>query len=110
LNLKNWVEEVDGYATYADHIKLLVGNKVDLAENRQVTKQMGEQFARANNMMFIECSAKTKVGVAQTFEEVARKILETDTLLDNSMPVRLGDSAGLNKLNIEEESSGGCCW
>jgi Ras-related protein Rab-18 len=114
-NLKNWVKEVDMYTTYTDHIKLLVGNKIDLADQRQVTKQMGEQFARANNMVFIECSAKTKVGVTQTFEEIARKILETDSLLDNSMPVRLGDSSGLNKpVNLDGENQegggGSCCW
>ncbi|KAL0477274.1 Ras-related protein Rab [Acrasis kona] len=113
LNLNNWIKEVDSYATYEDHIKLLVGNKIDLADQRQVTKQMGEKFARDHNMVFIECSAKTRVGVEQTFEEIARKILETDSLLDNSAPVRLGDSENAVSLQGEEEeekeSSGLCC-
>ena len=33
-----------------------------------------EAYARANGMMFLETSAKTKVGINQVFEEAAEKV------------------------------------
>jgi hypothetical protein len=41
---------------------MLVGNKIDLG-NRAVTTQEGERMAKNNGMMFIETSAKTRIGV-----------------------------------------------
>lgn len=45
-----------------------------MQENRQVTKEEGAAFARKNAMMFIECSAKTKLGIQQAFEELVQKV------------------------------------
>lgn len=77
-SISNWLEEVDHNTTNPDIILLLVGNKVD--KQRQVTREEGLKFAQKNQMLFIECSAKTKVGVQQTFEELVQKILDTPSL------------------------------
>ena len=53
---------------------MLVGNKIDLG-NRAVTTQEGEKMARNHGMMFIETSAKTKIGVMEAFEELVNKVL-----------------------------------
>jgi GTPase SAR1 family protein len=45
-----------------DVIMMLVGNKIDLG-SRTVTKQEGEAMARRHGMMFIETSAKNRVGI-----------------------------------------------
>lgn len=56
-----------------DVIMMLVGNKIDL-ENRSVTKEEGERMARNHGMMFIETSAKTRIGVQEAFEELVNKV------------------------------------
>lgn len=38
---------------------MLIGNKCDLEEKRQVSKEEGEKFAKENGIFFIEASAKT---------------------------------------------------
>ena len=38
---------------------VLVGNKIDLIEERQVSYEEGASFALENNMLFFETSAKT---------------------------------------------------
>jgi small GTP-binding protein len=54
---------------------LLVGNKVDLAEKRQVSKEQGEQLAGALRCRFIETSAKTKLNVENAFMQLAEMVV-----------------------------------
>ena len=56
-HIPKWVEEVK--IQNKDVKFLLVGNKCDLEEKRQVSIKDGEDWANANNMKFIEVSAKT---------------------------------------------------
>jgi len=104
---KIWLKEVDLYSTYPNAVKLLIGNKID-QEEREVSKEEGDAFAREKATLFIECSAKTKVGIEQAFAEVVTKILETpsmrDVVLKNSQKgVALGDETE------SADGGGGCC-
>jgi len=110
-NIKEWLKEVDVYSTNSDVVKLLVGNKSDLDAKRQVTKDEGLAFARQNNMLFIEASAKTKVGVQQAFDELCLKILDVPSLLGESGGGGAAGSARAKdgRANIErfEDDGGG---
>jgi len=80
-NLKDiWLREVEMYSSERQVVKMLVGNKIDAGDNRVVTRGEGEELGRSLGTMFIECSAKTKVGVQQAFEELLNKILDTPEL------------------------------
>ena len=70
---ENWLKEALEYFPQNDVIMMLVGNKIDLG-NRAVTTQEGERMARNNGMMFIETSAKTRIGVQEAFEELVHKV------------------------------------
>ena len=48
-----------------DVIIMLVGNKTDLADRRQVSAEEGEARAKELNVMFIETSAKAGHNVKQ---------------------------------------------
>lgn len=48
-----------------DVIIMLVGNKTDLTDRRQVSSEEGEARARELNVMFIETSAKAGHNVKQ---------------------------------------------
>ena len=76
-----WQREVDMYSTVEDCVKIVIGNKVDKAEQRAVSREEGMAFARDNGCLFLECSAKTKVSVQEAFEELVRGVLETPSLL-----------------------------
>ena len=47
-----------------------------------MTEQEATDFARQQAMMYLECSARTRVGIRQAFEEVVLKILDTPALLE----------------------------
>lgn len=65
-----WIDDVRTERG-SDVIIMLVGNKTDLADKRQVTTEEGEQKAKELNVMFIETSAKAGHNVKQLFRRVA---------------------------------------
>lgn len=78
--LKKWLDEANSYCR-RDEVErnnvvfLLIGNKTDLCpdeDSMPLPKSTAQGFAQQNNMLFALASAKTKIGVAQAFDEVAR--------------------------------------
>lgn len=57
LNTARWIDEVRTERG-SDVIIVLVGNKTDLVDKRQVSIEEGDSKARELNVMFIETSAK----------------------------------------------------
>jgi Ras-related protein Rab-6A len=57
-----------------DVIIVLVGNKTDLADKRQVTEAQGQEEARKNNLMHIETSAKLGHNVKVLFKRIAQAL------------------------------------
>jgi hypothetical protein len=51
---------------------VLVGNKCDLTERREVTYEEGKALADANGWTFFETSAKANINVTETFMAAAR--------------------------------------
>uniref|UniRef100_A0A7N6BYV4 RAB6B, member RAS oncogene family a n=1 Tax=Anabas testudineus TaxID=64144 RepID=A0A7N6BYV4_ANATE len=62
-----WIDDVRTERG-SDVIIMLVGNKTDLADKRQITIEEGEQRAKELSVMFIETSAKTGYNVKQVGE------------------------------------------
>ena len=58
-NLQNWIEFIQSI----EKTKIVIcGNKIDLDE-RQVSKEEGENFAKKKGLIFFEVSAKTNVNI-----------------------------------------------
>lgn len=72
-NIKNWIRNIEENAT-ADVEKMLLGNKCELEEKRQVTKDRGEQLAVEYGIKFMETSAKASINVEEAFYTLARDI------------------------------------
>ncbi|GMT32176.1 hypothetical protein PFISCL1PPCAC_23473, partial [Pristionchus fissidentatus] len=65
-----WIDDVRTERG-GDVIIMLVGNKTDLSDKRQVTTEEGERKANELNVMFIETSAKAGYNVKQLFRRIA---------------------------------------
>lgn len=59
-----WIDDVRTERG-SDVIIMLVGNKTDLSDKRQVSTEDGDRKARELNVMFIETSAKAGYNVKQ---------------------------------------------
>ncbi|KAI9779598.1 MAG: hypothetical protein M1839_007263 [Geoglossum umbratile] len=57
-------------------VKIVAGNKCDLAGNRQVRSQTGLEWARRNGCGFMETSARNVVNIEETFALLVRRVVE----------------------------------
>lgn len=57
-------------------VKVIAGNKCDLASQRTVSSAEGLGWARSRGMGFMETSAKLKVNVEETFALIVRRVME----------------------------------
>ncbi|KAI1848154.1 hypothetical protein JX265_011800 [Neoarthrinium moseri] len=72
-NTKKWIDDVRAERGN-DVIIVLVGNKTDLNDKREVTTQQGEDEAKKNNLMFVETSAKLGHNVKTLFRRIAQAL------------------------------------
>lgn len=84
LDAGNWIDDVKSERDN-QVIIVLVGNKTDLQDKRQVTPQEGEAKAKEVGAIFIETSAKVGYNVKNMFKKVAMELpgLEKSKPWDN---------------------------
>mmetsp|Transcript_7269 Transcript_7269/g.11528 ORF Transcript_7269/g.11528 Transcript_7269/m.11528 type:complete len:214 (-) Transcript_7269:591-1232(-) len=70
MNVAKWLEEVRAERG-TDVIIMLVGNKTDLNDKRQVSIEDGEAKAKEHGIMFIETSAKAGMNIKALFRKIA---------------------------------------
>ncbi|XP_039888657.1 ras-related protein Rab-6A isoform X1 [Simochromis diagramma] len=100
-----WIDDVRTERG-SDVIIMLVGNKTDLADKRQITTEEGERRAKEMNVLFIETSAKTGYNVKQLFRRVAAALPGMDTTQDKSREDMI--DIKLEKPPEQPTSEGGC--
>ena len=54
---------------------MLVGNKIDLEENRSVNSEQAKFFALENNMEYQETSAYEGVNIKEVFDSILNQVL-----------------------------------
>lgn len=80
--------------------RILVGNKNDLTDQRQVTAEEGKELADHYNIRFLETSAKESTNVEEAFtlmtKEIKSRVVHTDTKKPASAGKKLntGNSGG----------------
>ncbi|EPQ08336.1 Ras-related protein Rab-6A [Myotis brandtii] len=100
-----WIDDVRTERG-SDVIIMLVGNKTDLADKRQVSIEEGERKAKELNVMFIETSAKAGYNVKQLFRRVAAALPGMESTQDRSREDMI--DIKLEKPQDQPVSEGGC--
>ncbi|XP_071343273.1 RAB6B, member RAS oncogene family a isoform X2 [Trachinotus anak] len=100
-----WIDDVRTERG-SDVIIMLVGNKTDLADKRQITIEEGEQRAKELSVMFIETSAKTGYNVKQLFRRVAAALPGMESMQETSKEGMI--NIKLDKPQEPQPTEGGC--
>ena len=85
---------------------ILVGNKCDLIEERQVKKEEGQDYAKKQKMKFYEISAKDGTNVNKAFDNLIKDILNTYS------PSELLKKRGSKQLSVPiiiQKKKSSCC-
>jgi len=93
-HVEEWLSEVDRYANENTQ-KLLVGNKADLIEDKQVSEETAQRFADKLGIPFIETSAKTATNVDAAFLTMAKELIKSRSKIkqDDGKKVQLDGGA-----------------
>ena len=116
IHVTKWLEEVRNNSSKTITV-ILIGNKKDLEDKRQVSYEEGEAFAKENGLMFLETSAKTAYNVVESFNLSAQCIL--NNIQKNGVDPTVNSNMRLNNNNVSpgginpgvggNEKKGGCC-
>jgi small GTP-binding protein len=68
-----WLHDVKEVAR-SDVVAVLIGNKSDLGDKRDVTSEEAQAFATANKMLYFETSAKTGDQLNESVDGIVEKI------------------------------------
>uniref|UniRef100_A0A3B3HNM0 small monomeric GTPase n=1 Tax=Oryzias latipes TaxID=8090 RepID=A0A3B3HNM0_ORYLA len=77
-NIQNWMKSIRENAS-AGVTRMLLGNKCDVEAKRKVSKETGETLAKEHAIRFFETSAKSSINVEESFQALARDILQKST-------------------------------
>ncbi|KAG2195661.1 ras family-domain-containing protein [Mucor mucedo] len=103
MNTSKWIDDVRAERG-DDVIIVLVGNKSDLSDKREVTVEDAEKRSKELNVMFIETSAKAGHNVKSLF----RKIAQSLPGIDGNGPNDHRDQMQKINLNTTETEASSC--
>jgi len=115
-SINAWVQRVDQHCT-PDVIRIIVGNKSDLAPKRKVSTEEGKALAAKYGVKHFETSAKIDEGVTDAFMTMARDVKEkrVEAELEAEMKKRrastLPAQSQSGPLNLADQTpaKGACC-
>ena len=104
---RRWIEELRG--TGENSFVIIVGNKIDLEDARQVSEQDGNALASELHSTYIETSALNGTGIDLLFQRVIQGINQLPQMKD-----KINGSKGSNDIsnlegNKNQNEKSGCC-
>lgn len=82
---------------------LLIANKVDLQDQRQIATERGAKFAEEHDMEFLEGSALLNTNIREAFERMAQSLVKATRVEAKPEVKKLSEGASIKK------KQGGCC-
>ncbi|XP_020328071.2 ras-related protein Rab-15-like [Oncorhynchus kisutch] len=114
-HIMKWASDVDEYAP--DNIqRILIGNKSDEEEKRQVATGQGNKLAKDYGMDFFETSASTNYNITESFTRLAEQVLAANKKDLDLLRASVTDELNLTALEEEEGITDGAaasqkgCW
>ncbi|XP_042799446.1 ras-related protein Rab-15 isoform X2 [Panthera tigris] len=114
-HIMKWVSDVDEYAPEGVQ-KILIGNKADEEQKRQVGREQGQQLAKEYGMDFYETSACTNLNIKESFTRLTELVLQAHRKELDGLRTRASNELALAELEEDEgkpegpANSSKTCW
>jgi Ras-related protein Rab-5C len=82
-NAKGWIKKIKT-ENVIEPIFVLVGNKSDMSDHRNVSAKEAKEFSKTNDILFFECSAKTGENIVELFGEAAKLAIKKTSRFKSS--------------------------
>ncbi|KAJ5077762.1 ras-related protein rab-8b [Anaeramoeba ignava] len=107
--LDYWIKELKSQEQ-ANAMFMIIGNKCDLEDKRKISKEKGEKFAKENDVLFMETSAKDGTNIEEAFEVLTKEILSVSQKKNNltNSIILSGPNQNQNP-NSNRKTKSGCC-
>jgi Ras-related protein Rab-1A len=103
-HVKDWMNNIKQFAKIGV-MKVIVGNKIDLKDERIVTYVEGKNFAQSYNVKYFETSAITREGIVELFENICQDYSNTNRKKSIDGNIKLDEI----KKNNDDENNNACC-
>lgn len=101
VNLKHWLKEIETNSNNNKRQIIIVGNKIDMKDNREVSREEAEQFAEEKGFDYFEVSPKENINIAIIYEKLVAKIIFVKQDQDLSEPEI--------QINHKKKQNNSCC-
>ena len=105
-HIRNWITEIDKFGKQGV-LKVIVGNKLDLENNRKISKEDAENLALKYGLKLWEVSAKDNTNIEEMFVDTIKTLLEKNSKIISESS-SMGNNIKLNK-NIKNKKNKKCC-
>ena len=105
-HIRNWITEIDKFGKQGV-LKVIVGNKLDLENNRKIKKEDAENLAAKYGVKLWEISAKDNTNIEEMFTDTIKTLLEKNSKIISESS-SMGNNIKLSK-NIKNKKNKKCC-
>ena len=108
-NLKFWINSIKSNLGEKNIFIpiIIIGNKIDMEDMRDITKEDASKFAKENNYKYFETSAKTGEGVDEAIRDLVNQVLANSDKNEAAKGERKSVKIEENKDNNQKKK--GCC-
>ena len=105
-SIPKWIETVKENNKNDGLQMILIGNKIDLENERKISKEQGREFAEKNAMDFFEVSTKTGENVNEAMLFIIKKALGKPNDFSGEI---IMDGKNINQKKNNNQKKKGCC-
>ena len=107
-HIRNWITEIDKFGKQGV-LKVIVGNKLDLENNRKIKKEDAENLALKYGVKLWEVSAKDNTNIEEMFVDTIKTLLERNSKIINDIPGSSMNNNFFLNTNIKAKKKKKCC-
>ena len=108
-NVKGWINSIKSNLGEKIIPIIIVGNKIDMENMREISKEDGKKIASENDFKYFETSAKTGIGVDEAIKEIVNQILDIQDKNEDEKVDERPSIKNKKDNNKDNQKKKGCC-